>query len=116
MMIRVNGYVRNQMMTSEPTDTEDFVRQVVRAEQFRIRIGDSTARRGGLEPVSWRVAAEETEDVKRGYPDVGAGRGGKGRPWCNSWGSKRQRKEGVHKLQGTPQAAGAMAMQAEKDS
>ena len=50
-----NRYVRDPMMASESRDTEDFVRQAVRAvqaERARIRIGDSAERRDGLEPVS----------------------------------------------------------------
>ena len=62
-----NGYVRNQMMASEPSHAEDFVRCAVRAvqaERARIRIGDSTEGRDGLEPVSRPVAAGEAERVK----------------------------------------------------
>ena len=63
-----NGYVRNQMMASEPNDAEDFVRramQAVQAERARIRIRDSTEGRDGLEPVSRKMAAGEGERVKR---------------------------------------------------
>ena len=59
-----NGYVRNQMMASEPSDAEDFVRCAVQAERARIRIRDSTEGRDGLEPVSRPVAAGEAERVK----------------------------------------------------
>ena len=62
-----NRYVTNQMMASEPSDAEDFVRCAVRAvqaERARIRIGDSTEGRDGLEPVSRPVAAGEAERVK----------------------------------------------------
>ena len=63
-----NRYVRDQMMASELSDAEDFVRHAVRAvqaEQARIRIGDSTEGRDGLEPVSWQIAAGEGERANR---------------------------------------------------
>ena len=55
-------------MASESRDTEDFVRQAVRAvqaERTRIRIGDSTEGRDGLEPVSRQIGAGEGEKAKR---------------------------------------------------
>ena len=55
-----NRYVKDQMMASEPSDAEDFVRRAVRAVQAewaRIRIGDSTEGRDGLESVSRQIAA-----------------------------------------------------------
>ena len=63
-----NRYMRDQMMASEPSDAEDFVRRAVRAVQAegaRIRIGDSTEGRDGLEPVSRQIAVGEGERVKR---------------------------------------------------
>ena len=60
-----NRYVRDQMMASEPRDAEDFVRRAVRSVQARIRIGDSTEGRDGLEPVSRQIAAGEREMAKR---------------------------------------------------
>ena len=81
-----NGYLRNQMMASEPSDAEDFMRCAVRAvqaERARIRIGDSTEGRDGLEPVSRPVAAGEAERVKppRGPEGETAGhRASEGRP------------------------------------
>ena len=64
-----NQYVRDRMMASESRDTEDFVRQAVRAvqaEQARIRIGDSTEGREGLESVSRRIGAGEGEKARWG--------------------------------------------------
>ena len=55
-------------MASKSRDTEDFVRQAVRAvqaEQARIRIGDSTEGREGLESVSRRIGAGEGEKARR---------------------------------------------------
>ena len=55
------------MMASEPSDAEVFVRRAVwavQAEQARIRIGDSTEGRDGLEPVSRQVEVSEGERVK----------------------------------------------------
>ena len=78
-----NGYVRNQMMASEPSDAEDFVWCAVQAERARIRIRDSTEGRDGLEPVSRPVAAGEAERVKppRGPEGETAGhRASEGRP------------------------------------
>ena len=63
-----NRYVRDRMMASESRDTEDFVRQAVRAVQAewaRIRIGDSTEGRDGLEPVSQQIGAGEGEKARR---------------------------------------------------
>ena len=63
-----NRYMRDQMMASELRDAEDFARRAVRAvqaEQARIRIGDSTEERDGLEPVSRQIAAGEGEMAKR---------------------------------------------------
>ena len=63
-----NQYVRDRMMASESRDTEDFVQQAVRAvqaEQARIRIGDSTEGRDGLEPVSWQIRAGKEEKAKQ---------------------------------------------------
>ena len=59
-----NRYVRNRMMASEPSDAEDFVQRAVQAERARIRIGDSTEGRDGLEPVSRQVEVSEGERVK----------------------------------------------------
>ena len=60
-----NGYVRNQMMTSDPTNTEDFVRRAVRAVQAeRSGSGLETVPQGegvwnrcpkGSPPRTWRV-------------------------------------------------------------
>ena len=67
-----NRYVRDRMMASESRDTEDFVQQAVRAVQAewaRIRIGDSTKGRDGLELVSRPVGASEGERVKRRHQE-----------------------------------------------
>ena len=66
-----NRYVRDRMMASKSRDTEDFVQQAVRAvqaERTRIRIGDSTEGRDGLEPVSRRIGAGKREKAQRGSP------------------------------------------------
>ena len=69
------------MMASEPSDAKDFERRAVwavQAERARIRIGDSTEGRDGLEPVSQQIAASEGERVKRrrqGRSPAGKGRG-----------------------------------------
>ena len=55
-------------MASESRDTEDFVRQAVRAVQAewaRIRIGDSTEGRDGLEPVSRQIGVGKGEKARR---------------------------------------------------
>ena len=82
-----NQYVRDRMMASESKDTEDFVQQAVRAvqaERARIRIGDSTEGRDGLEPVSRQI---------------GTGKGGKAQP-----GSPRRSPTGEES--GKPQREG----------
>ena len=67
-----NRYLTNQMMASEPSDAEDFGQRAVRAVQAewaRIRIGDSTKGRDGLELVSRPVGASEGERVKRRHQE-----------------------------------------------
>ena len=66
--------------------------------------------------MSRRIAAEEVEGVKRQRPDIGTGRGGRGKPRRSSWAGKGQTKEGVYELQGTQRESAAMAMQAEEDT
>ena len=78
-----NRYVRDPMMASESRDTEDFVQQAVRAvqaERTRIRIGDSTEGRDGLELVSWRIGAGKREKAQRGSPRESPGGERGGRP------------------------------------
>ena len=75
-----NRYVRNRMMASEPSDAEDFVRRAVQAERARIRIGDSTEGRDGLEPVSRQIAVGEGERVKRRRQGRSPAEEGRGKP------------------------------------
>ena len=78
-----NRYVRDRMMASESRDTEDFVQQAVRAVQAewaRIRIGDSTEGRDGLEPVSRQIGTGKGRKAQRGSPRRSPAGEGSGKP------------------------------------
>ena len=96
-----NRYVRDRMMASESRDTEDFVQQAVRAvqaEQARIRIGDSTEGRDGLEPVSRQIGAGKGEKAKGRSPRPSpAGEEG-GKPGQERSRQRGQLAEEVHEL------------------
>ena len=95
-----NRYVRNQMMASEPSDAEDFVRRAVRAVQAewaRIRIGDSTEGRDRLELLSRQIAAGEGERVKR-HQGRSPAEDGRGKPRCSGPAKGSPKAEGIHEL------------------
>ena len=96
-----NRYMRNQMMASEPSDAEDFVQRAVRgvqAEWARIRIGDSTEGRDGLEPVSRQVEASEGKRVKRRRQERSPAGEESGNPQQGSPGRGSSPVEGVQEL------------------
>ena len=96
-----NRYVRDQMMASEPSNAEDFVQRAVRAVQAewaRIRIGDSTEGRDGLEPVSRQVRASEGERVKRRRQERSPAREERGKPQQGGPGRGSPPVEGVQEL------------------
>ena len=89
------------MMASEPSDDEDFVRRAVwavQAEQARIRIGDSTEGRDGLEPVFQQITAGEGERVKRRRQGRSPAEEGRGKPRRGGPVKGSPRAEGIHEL------------------
>ena len=96
-----NRYVKDQMMASEPSDAEDFVRravQAVQAEWARIRIGDSTEGRDGLEPVSRQVGASKGERVKWRRQEKSPAGEERGKPQQGGPGRGSPPAEGVYEL------------------
>ena len=96
-----NRYVRNQMMASEPSDAKDFERRAVwavQAERARIRIGDSTEGRDGLEPVSRQIAAGEGEMARRRRQGRSPAGEERGRPRRGKPVRRSPLAEGIHKL------------------
>ena len=94
-------YVRDQMMASEPSDAEDFVRRAMRAvqaEQAPIRIGDSTEGRDGLEPVFQQITAGEGERVKRRRQGRSPAEEGRGKPRRCGPVKGSPPAEGIHEL------------------